>query len=146
MKKYIFITGFVAVLLIDYLYIDQMDLFTFLILVILIPEFIFAELVVIFGEKLVGKNWFDLLMSAIVNCLLALGVYFIVGDEIMLKITQNTLSLIQNWNGLKVTNVVKSEQNFSMLIVVFILEFLLIKFLGKKVVKNNDPSKSGEPI
>ena len=58
MKKYIFITGFVAVLLIDYLYIDQMDLFTFLILVILIPEFIFAELVVIFWGKLVGKNWF----------------------------------------------------------------------------------------
>lgn len=146
MKKYIFITVFVAVLLIDYLYIAQMNLFTFLVFVILIPEFIFAELVVIFGEKLVGKNWFDLLMSAIVNCILALGVYFIVDDEIMIKITQNTLSLIQNWNGSKVTNVVKSEQNFSMLIVMFILEFLLIKFLGKKVVKNNDSSKSGEPI
>ena len=135
MGKWISGILFILNMSVVFLSIENLNLFTFFLFVIICPAILFA----ICTNYIIRNVKSDTLQITIASALFVFIIlafsYFRISDSALVAIAKNTAVLTQNIAGLTVTNL-DLDFSISSFVMLFLLEFILIKLLRKVMEKN----------
>lgn len=131
LNKCISLIIYLLYILVIYHVIENLNLLTFFIFVIIVPSLLFA-----FSSKFFMLNsWNKNLYSCISAAIYCLSTYIImslaISDTVVYEIIQNTNKLIENNKDIIIDNI-SFNFNISSFMMIFFLEFILIRFFVRR--------------
>lgn len=125
---------FMLNMIIAFLLVDKLNLLTFFLVIVIFPAILFAVFSVCIIRP-IGESISAFIAAVTFVIIILLFSYFRVDNSTLASIEKNTAMLTQNIDGLVVTNI-SLDFGISSFIMLFLLEFVLIK-LFSKVGENN---------
>lgn len=129
MVKKILSALFMLNMIIVFLLVDKLNLLTFFLFVVIFPAILFAVFSVCIIRP-IGESMSTFIAAVTFVIIILLFSYFRVDNSTLASIEKNTAMLTQNIDGLVVTNI-SLDFGISSFIMLFLLEFVLIKLFSK---------------
>ena len=120
---------FMLNMIIVFLLVDKLNLLTFFLFVVIFPAILLAVFSVCIIRP-IGESMSTFIAAVTFVIIILLFSYFRVDNSTLASIEKNTAMLTQNIDGLVVTNI-SLDFGISSFIMLFLLEFVLIKLFSK---------------